>query len=84
MDGAVKGPALEITPHEDRAQTTDAESVRAILDRGRVSPDFVEGVQYMEVCEAVACSAATGQAVPLPLAEPVLEAGGQFLEEGTA
>ena len=84
MDGAVKGLALEIPPHEQRGRNTDAEFVRAILDRGRVCPDFVEGVQYMEFCEAVACSAATGQAVPLPLAEPVMEAWGQFLEEGTA
>lgn len=71
-----------IPPAVERAQTTDREFVRAIREGTPVTPDFEEGIRYMEFCEAVALSAATGEAVSVPPSRPMMAAWGRFLEGG--
>ena len=66
------GP-IAIPAEEERRQTTDLEFVQAILTGSAVSPTFEDGVRYMEFCEAVAISAATGRAVDLPLDRPAMD-----------
>ncbi|MGH7956168.1 MAG: Gfo/Idh/MocA family protein [Opitutaceae bacterium] len=65
---------LEIPADEVRTQTTDAEFVGAIRGGPRVEPGFLDGIAYMEFCEAVAYSALRGTAVNLPLDGPLMEA----------
>ena len=73
------GP-LEVPADEVRTQTTDAEFIAAIRDGTPVSPDFEEGLRYMEFCEAVAQSAMSGQRIPMPPA-PKMDAWGSYLRE---
>ena len=67
------GPAVDalepiaIPAAEVREQTTDAEFVRAIIEGGAISPDFGEGMRYMEFCEAAAISLHRERTVTLPL-----------------
>ena len=68
---------IEVPPHEERQQTTDLEFVTAIRQGGHVSPDFTEGVQYMEFCEAVALSVHAKRTISLPLDEPAMEHWGK-------
>ena len=71
LRGATEGDAavapIEIPPDEVRLQTTDAEFITAILTGSAVSPTFEDGLRYMEFCEAVAVSAATGRAIDMRL-----------------
>ncbi len=69
---------IEVPPDEVREQTTDAEFIDAIRNGTPVSPDFTEGLRYMEFTEAVAQSLMTGQLVALP-PEPKLHAWGKYL-----
>ncbi len=69
---------LEIPADEARAQTTDAEFIAAIRGGPPVSPSFEEGLRYMELCEAVAQSATSGQQVRMP-PEPKMDAWGSCL-----
>ena len=83
IEGATAGDAalgaVPVPEAEERRQTTDSEFVRAVLEGGSVSPDFAEGVRYMEFSEAVAVSLATGEAVPMPPPER-MDAWGRFLD----
>lgn len=58
---------VEITPAEQRRWTAEADFIRAIREGTPVSPDFEEGLRYMEVTEAVYRSARSGRTVSLPL-----------------
>ena len=71
---------IDIPPNEERQQTTDLEFVTAIQQGGRVSPNFTEGVQYMEFCEAVAYSMHARKTISLPLRRPAMEHWGKPLE----
>ena len=83
MCGATEGSegleAIHVPPNEVRDQSTDAEFVQAIREGTSVSPDFEEGVRYVEFCEAVAQSLATDAAVCMP-PEPKMDSWGIFLE----
>ncbi len=82
LSGGLVGETLkpiEIPEKEVRDQTTDGEWVRAILEEGDVSPNFEDGVRYMEFCEAVALSMMEGRRVELPLEEGVMESWGRML-----
>lgn len=68
--GARKGEQLhsiEITDEERRRWTAEADFIRAIREGGPVSPDFTEGLKYMEMTEAIYRSSAEGRIVELPL-----------------
>lgn len=84
MWGATEGDTevhpIDIPPNEIRYQTTDAEFVQAVREGTSVSPSFAEGLQYMQFCEAVAISLATGQSVTVPPASPMMESWGCFLD----
>ena len=58
---------VEISAAEQRRWTAEADFIGAIRDGSPVSPDFEEGVRYMEVTEAIYRSARAGRAVTLPL-----------------
>jgi predicted dehydrogenase len=59
---------IEIPPDKERHWTAEADFVRAIREGGPVTPDFEEGLRYMEVTEAIYRSARSHQTVTLPLA----------------
>lgn len=62
---------IEIPPEKRGGWRVEAEFVGAIRGHEPVRyTDFSTGVQYMEFVEAVARSAATQSAIPLPLAKP--------------
>ena len=63
---------------EQRDRTTDREFIDAIRDGTPVSPDFAEGVRYMEFSEAVAQSVYEGRTVSLP-PEPRMDSWGRPL-----
>jgi predicted dehydrogenase len=68
--GARKGEQLKEIPipeQERRRWTAEADFIRSIRQGGEVSPDFLEGLKYMEMTEAVYRSAAEGRAIDLPL-----------------
>ncbi len=59
---------IDVAPGEQGGWRVEAEFVDAIRGRANVErTDFEQGVRYMEFTEAVARSAASGQAVDLPL-----------------
>jgi predicted dehydrogenase len=58
---------VEIAADEKRHWTAEADFISAIREGTPVSPDFEEGLRYMEVTEAIYRSARTGQRVNLPL-----------------
>ncbi|MGI9147930.1 MAG: Gfo/Idh/MocA family protein [Chloroflexota bacterium] len=58
---------VEIPPAEQRHWTAEADFITAIRDGTPVTPDFEEGLRYMEVTEAIYRAARTGQTVRLPL-----------------
>ncbi len=68
---------VSIPPEEERFQDTDALFVRAIREGTPVLPDFEEGIQYMEFCEAVALSTKIGTAVSVP-PEPRMDSWNHF------
>tara|TARA_Y100000588_G_scaffold79297_2_gene82889 strand:+ start:2583 stop:3644 length:1062 start_codon:yes stop_codon:yes gene_type:complete len=83
LRGAGAGEAIEpieISPDEERDQTTDSEFVLAILTGSPVSPDFEDGVRYMEFSEAVAISIHEGRTVSLPLTQGVMQTWGQKIQ----
>jgi predicted dehydrogenase len=68
--GARKGEELKEIPipaGERREWLAEAEFVQAIREGGAVTPDFFEGLKYMEFTQAVIDSSAQGRAVELPL-----------------
>lgn len=68
--GARKGEQLgeiPIADSERRSWTAEADFIRAIRDGGDVTPDFAEGLKYMEMTEAVYRSAREGRVIDLPL-----------------
>ena len=70
---------IEVPARDVRAQTTDAEFIRAIREGTPVHPDFEEGLRYMEFSEAVAISLLTGTVVSMP-PEPRMDSWGRVLE----
>jgi predicted dehydrogenase len=65
-------PEIAIPAEKARAWRVEADFVDAIREgRPVVLTDFGTGVRYMEFTEAVARSAESGEAVDLPLLEPV-------------
>lgn len=70
---------VDIPPEEERVQSTDADFIRAIREGTRVSPDFEEGLQYMEFMEAVALSLKAGTAIPVPPPQATMHSWGQSL-----
>jgi predicted dehydrogenase len=59
---------IEVPPQKEGVWRVEAEFIDAIRGVGAVQfTDFATGVRYMEFTEAVACSAASGRAVALPL-----------------
>jgi predicted dehydrogenase len=71
---------IDISPEEERVQSTDADFIRAIREGTRVSPDFEEGLRYMEFMEAVALSLKTGTAIPVPPPQATMHSWGQYLD----
>lgn len=74
---------IAIPPEEERTQSTDVEFIRAIIEGGRVEPDFDEGLKYMEFCEAVALSLKTGRAVDLFSLQAEMDAWGRMHDTGS-
>jgi predicted dehydrogenase len=58
---------VHIAPDEQRRWAAEADFIDGIRKGTPVSPDFEEGLRYMEVTEAIYRSARTGQRVNLPL-----------------
>ncbi len=69
---------IDVQPNEVREQTTDAEFIDAIREGTPISPDFTEGLRYMEFTEAVAQSLMTGAPISLP-PEPKIDSWGRYL-----
>ncbi len=69
---------IEMPPDEQRDRTMDAEFIEAIRNGTSVSPDFAEGVRYMEFCEAVAQSIYEGRTISMP-PEPKMDSWGRPL-----
>ena len=70
IKGAKKGQQLAQIPidqSELRQWTAEADFIHAIRDGGPVSPDFYEGLKYMEFTEAVYRSSREGRAISLPM-----------------
>jgi len=59
---------VPIPPDEQRHWTAEADFIQAIREGTPVTPDFEEGLRYMEVTEAIYRAARSGQTVVLPLA----------------
>jgi predicted dehydrogenase len=72
---------IEIPPEEERVQSTDADFIRAIREGTQVSPDFEEGLRYMEFLEATALSLQTSTAIPVPPPQAAMDCWGQFLDQ---
>ena len=77
-NSAVNLEPIDIPMAEVRTQDTDYQFIRAILDGTPVSPDFEEGILYMEFSEAVALSLQSGSMVSLP-PSPSMSAWGRYL-----
>jgi predicted dehydrogenase len=75
---------IPIPREEERSHDTDAAFVRAIQEGTPVSPDFEEGLRYMEFCEAVALSLKTGAIVSLPLSRASMESWDRFMGDDPA
>ena len=60
---------VEITPEQERKWTAEADFINGIREGTPVTPDFEEGLRYMEVTEAIYRAARTRQTVQLPLAD---------------
>ncbi|MDQ6673907.1 MAG: Gfo/Idh/MocA family oxidoreductase [Chloroflexota bacterium] len=58
---------VHIPPEELRRWTAEADFINAIREAKPVTPDFEEGLRYMEVTEAIYRAARTGHTVTLPL-----------------
>jgi predicted dehydrogenase len=68
--GAKKGEQLAEIPipeSERRTWAAEIDFIRSIREGGAVSPDFTEGLKYMEMTEAIYRSSAEGKIVDLPL-----------------
>ena len=57
---------IEMPREEQRERSMDAEFIEAIRNGTPVSPDFAEGVRYMEFCEAVAQSVYEVRTISMP------------------
>ena len=69
---------VDMPVQEQRDRTTDAEFIEAIRSGSPVSPDFAEGVRYMEFSEAVAQSVYESRTISLP-PEPKMDSWGRPL-----
>ena len=69
---------IDMPVQEQRDRTMDSEFIEAIRKGTPVSPDFAEGVRYMEFCEAVAQSIYEGRTIPMP-PEPKMDCWGRPL-----
>lgn len=68
--GARRGEELHpipIAPNEARNWQAEADFIRAIREGGEVTPNFTEGLKYMELTEAIYRSSQEGKAIELPL-----------------
>ena len=65
-EGETEMHPIEMPVEEQRDRTMDAEFIEAIRNGTPVSPDFAEGVRYMEFCEAVAQSVYEGRTISMP------------------
>jgi predicted dehydrogenase len=77
IQGARKGEELRqipVPPEERREWLAEAEFIRAIREGGPVTPDFYEGLKYMEFTEAVWRSSEEGRSVELPLEKQAVAA----------
>ncbi len=83
LAGMTEGEAamhpIEMPLSEQRDRTMDAEFIEAIHSGTQVSPDFAEGVRYMEFCEAVAQSVYEGKTISMP-PEPRMDSWGRPLQ----
>ena len=77
-EGKTRMHPIELPVAEQRDRTMDAEFIQAIREGTPVSPDFAEGVRYMEFCEAVAQSIHEGRRVSMP-PEPRMDSWGRPL-----
>ena len=77
-EGGGEMRAIEMPEHERRDRTMDADFVQAIRGGTAMSPDFAEGVRYMEFCEAVAQSIYEGRTIAMP-PEPKMKSWGRPL-----
>jgi len=59
--------AMPIPPELEKTWTVEQDFIEAIRERKPVSPNFYEGLRYMEFVEAVARANETGQKILLPL-----------------
>ena len=75
---------IAILPEEASSQTTDSDFIQAIRTGARVSPDFSEGLRYMEFLEAVAFSVETGSIVAIPGLQPKMQCWGRLLDRHVA
>lgn len=69
---------INISDEEQQDQTTDADFIRSIRKGTPISPDFAEGLRYMEFTEAVAQSLFEKRSVSLP-PEPKMDSWGKLL-----
>ena len=77
VQGAKKGEELKSIPvpaEERREWLAEEEFIRAIREGGPVTPDFHEGLKYMEFTEAVWRSSEEGRAIELPLEKAAVAA----------
>jgi predicted dehydrogenase len=77
-EGETEMHPIEMPVAERRDRTMDAEFIEAIRNGTPVSPDFAEGVRYMEFCEAVAQSIYEGRSISMP-PEPKMDSWGRPL-----
>ena len=75
-EGETELHQIEIAPEEQRDRTMDVESIEAIRNGTPVSPDFAEGIRYIEFCEAVAQSVHEGHTIQVP-PEPKMHTWGK-------
>ena len=81
-EGETQMHPIEMPVAEQRDRTMDAEFIQAIRNGTSVSPDFAEGVRYMEFSEAVAQSIYEGRTIALP-PEPKMDCWGRPLQESS-
>lgn len=65
-EGETELHPIEFPPEEQRDRTMDVEFISAIRNGTPVSPDFAEGIRYMEFCEAVAQSVHEKRTITMP------------------
>ncbi len=77
-EGETEMHPIQMPLAEQRDRTMDAEFIEAIRKGTAVSPNFAEGVRYMEFSEAVAQSIYQGRRISMP-PEPKMDSWGRPL-----